>query len=428
MTVVAERTDPEVRLRLPRDDVADPVLSIVIPALDEEVTITQFVRWCHEGLAAAGVAGEILIVDSSQDATADLALAAGARVLSTPKRGLGRAYIDALPYIRGRWVLMGDADCTYDFRELGPFIERLSEGYEFVMGSRWKGTIEPGSMPKLHRYFGSPLTTWIFNRIYATQFSDIHCGMRALTLDAYKELDLQSQSWEYASEMILKASKLGLRCTEVPVRFWKDPEGRESHLAVRGGWIQPWKAGWKTLRVQFLYAPDFFLWWPGWAALAVGLVLSVLLAAAPLDVGSFSLGLHWSLLALVLTMLGYSALQLATLARVHHDFEPRFADRVLRLVSYNRGICTAFVLFVAGLIPNIVLVVDWISGGLSLDEVSHPAVFGLTLIVLGFQTFAFTLLLHSLAIRRNTPAARRQRAARSRARAAASRTTTPPVR
>jgi glycosyltransferase involved in cell wall biosynthesis len=398
VTAVATRPDREIELLVPDDDVEDPELSIVIPALDEEVTITQFVRWCHEGLERAGVSGEILIVDSSEDATAELALAAGARVLKAPMRGLGRAYIDALPYVRGRWVLMGDADCTYDFRELGPFIQRFEEGYEFVMGSRTKGSIEPGSMPKLHRYFGSPLTTWIFNRIYRTRFSDIHCGMRGLTLEAYKRLGLQSQSWEYASEMILKASKLGLRSTEVPVRFWKDPEGRESHLAVRGGWRQPWIAGWKTLRVQFLYAPDFFLWWPGWAMLLLGLAVSVLLAPGDLDLGSFSLGLNSSLLALVLSVLGYSAIQLATLARVHHGFEPGFTDRVQGLVSYNRGVWTAFALMLLGLIPNVALVMDWVQKGLSLTDVSHPAVFGLTLIVLGFQTFAFTLLLHSVAI------------------------------
>ena len=393
MSTIAAPPDREVELLLPEGDVEDPDLSIVVPALDEEQTIGEFVRWCQEGLEQAGIAGEILIVDSSKDATAERAVGSGARVLKTPKRGLGRAYIDAIPHIRGRWVVMGDADCTYDFRNLGPFIEAFQDGYEFVMGSRWKGEIEPGSMPKLHRYFGSPLTTWIFNRIYGTAFSDINCGMRGLTIEAYRRLELRSQSWEYASEMILKASRLGLRSTEVPVRFWSDPEGRESHL-VRGGWTEPWKAGWLTLRVQFLYAPDFFLWWPGWVMLVFGIALGAVLAPAPLDLGSFSLDLHWSLLALVLSTLGYSAVQLATLARVHYRFDPGFADRAQRLVSYNRGIGTAFALMVAGLIPNVALLVNWVQEGFSLRQIDHPAVFGLNLIVLGFQTFAFTLLLH----------------------------------
>src|SRR5271166_5884786 len=150
--------DPEVELLVPSTDVDDPEVSIVVPAVNEELTISDFVSWCRQGLADAGIAGEILIVDSSTDRTAELALAGGARVLRTPKRGLGRAYIDAMPYIRGRYVVMGDADCTYDFRELDRFVEKLREGHEFAMGSRWLGTIEPGSMPALHRYVGTPLT------------------------------------------------------------------------------------------------------------------------------------------------------------------------------------------------------------------------------------------------------------------------------
>ncbi len=181
----------EIQLLTPDDDVAAPEVSIVVPALNEEITIEEFVRWCRQGLAEAGVAGEILIVDSSSDDTPQRAVAAGARVLRTPRRGLGRAYIDALPYIRGRYVIMGDADCTYDFRQLTPFVEKFREGYEFVMGSRFRGYIEPGSMPPHHRYFGTPVTTWILNRVYSSKFSDIHCGMRGITLDGLRRMNLE---------------------------------------------------------------------------------------------------------------------------------------------------------------------------------------------------------------------------------------------
>ncbi len=168
-------------------------------------------------------------------------------MLRTPKRGLGRAYIDAIPQLRGEWIIMGDCDLTYDFREIRPFVDQLAEGYEFVMGSRFRGYIEPGAMPKLHQFFGTPLTTWILNRMYGSRFSDIHCGMRAMTADALRRIDLQSQSWEYASEMVVKAAKLRLRTTEVPVRFYKDREGRESHHK-RAGWWSPWAAGWRNLQ------------------------------------------------------------------------------------------------------------------------------------------------------------------------------------
>src|SRR5438477_4601672 len=165
--------ESDIDLYIPPDDVAEPEISIVIPALNEELNIAEFVRWCQAGLASANVRGEILIVDSSTDRTAELALRGGARVLKTPKRGLGRAYIDAIPYIRGKYILIGDADCTYDFRLLEPFVEKFHQGYQYIMGSRFRGSIEPDAMPALHRYLGTPVTTWILNILYATRFSDI---------------------------------------------------------------------------------------------------------------------------------------------------------------------------------------------------------------------------------------------------------------
>jgi len=201
----------DVELLLPKDDVGDPELTILIPAMNEELTVGDFVAWCHEGIREAGVVGEILIVDSSTDRTAEIALEGGARVLRTPRRGLGRAYIDALPYVRGRYVVMGDADCTYDFRQVGLFVKALQDGNEYAMGSRWRGSIEPGAMPKLHQYFGTPITTWALNVLFGSRFSDIHCGMRGITRDALLRMGLVSQSWEYASEMVLKSVRMGLK-------------------------------------------------------------------------------------------------------------------------------------------------------------------------------------------------------------------------
>ena len=235
--VAMRACDPEVTLLLPDIDVADPEVTILVPAVDEELTIEDFVTWCHQGLRDAGAVGEIVIVDSSTDHTAELALARGARVLKTPKRGLGRAYIDALPYIRGKYVIMGDADCTYDFRQLAPFVETMRGGTEYAMGSRWKGSIEKGAMPALHQYFGTPVTTWILNRLYGSKFSDIHCGMRGITRDALFRMGLVSQSWEYASEMVLKSVRMNLRTTEVPVTFYKDRNGRLSHHKRAGGFL-----------------------------------------------------------------------------------------------------------------------------------------------------------------------------------------------
>jgi len=374
-------------------------VSIVVPCRNEELTIGEFVDWCWQGLGAAGAEGEVIIVDNSTDRSPEIAREHGARVIHEPQRGLGRAYVAALPHIRGDYVVMGDCDLTYDFRRLAPFLTALEQGAEFVMGTRLKGEIEPGAMPKLHRYFGTPVTTWILNRLYRQRFSDIHCGMRAMTIQALRRIDLQSPGWEYASEMVLKAAKLRLRTTEVPVRFLRDREGRESHHK-RAGWRSPWKAGWDNLKVMFLYAPEPLLLVPGLLLLVPALALSIALTGGPIDVGEFELSLNWSLLGMTASTVGYTLVWLAVLARVHHDLDPAYTDKVLRRFSFDRGALLAFALGAAGVALNGVLVATWVSQGFALNEIYHPVIFGLLLIVLGFQTFAFTLLLQIVAPKR----------------------------
>lgn len=395
-----ERLDPELQLLVPAGDVAEPELSIVIPALDEEVTVGDFVEWCKQGLDTAGVVGEILIVDSSADRTAEIALAHGARVLKTPRRGLGRAYIDALPYVRGRYVLMGDADCTYDFRELGPFLEKLREGYEYVMGSRWRGSIEPGSMPFLHRYLGTPVTTWILNLLYGSSFSDIHCGMRAISRDALVRMQLESQSWEYASEMVLKSIRMELRTTEVPVRFLKDREGRMSHHK-RAGWTAPWKAAWINLRAMFVNGADFFVLKPGLVMLLLGLLVTLPLSFGPITVGPVTFSLYWMLAGVTLTVVGLQCVYFGGLAQVLYDYTGRASARWVGLFPYDRGVTLSALSFLLGLALTVPLVVDYVGSGLELPgdpgTVHHLAVTGLLAMIVGFTTFAFTLILNAAA-------------------------------
>jgi glycosyltransferase involved in cell wall biosynthesis len=367
-------------------------LSIVVPALNEEITVGEFVDWCKDGLERAGVEGQVLIIDSSTDDTARIALDHGGEVLRTPRRGLGRAYIDAIPYIRGTWIVMGDADLTYDFRELIPFVEEFRKGAEFIMGSRFRGSIETGAMPGLHRYFGTPLTTWVLNRIYRSSYSDIHCGMRGLTRAALEKIDLKSQSWEYASEMVLKAARLGLVTAEVPVKFYKDREGRVSHHR-RMGWLSPWIAGWLNLKVMLVYTPDSFLLKPGVALMAIGLLLSLGLAGGPVSIGNIGFSLYWMLFGVTCTTLGYSSIQIGILARVMHGLRPRFVKRAQRFVTYDRGMLVSAGFGVVGVILLGDLIYRYLKHGLRLDAVSHPAILGLLLVILGFQTFCFTLLM-----------------------------------
>ncbi len=390
--------DPDVQLLVPDKDVDAPELSVVIPALNEELTIVDFVAWCHEGFAKAGVVGEVLIVDSGTDRTAELALAGGARVLKTPKRGLGRAYIDALPYIRGRYVLMGDADCTYDFRELAGFVERFRAGDDFVMGSRFRGYIEPGSMPPLHRYLGTPVTTWILNFLYSSKFSDIHCGMRGITRDALARLQLESQSWEYASEMVLKSVHMKLRTAEVPVRFLKDRDGRLSHHK-RSGWFSPWHAAWINLRAMFVYGADFFVFKPGLVLLALGLLLVAPLTFGPITIGAVTFSLYWMLVGFAATVLGLNAVYLGCLARVFYDFTGAARRRLLALFPYTRTTLASAAMVLAGVALSIPLVVTYIQNDLHLPATlgaeSYEVIAGLALIIAGFSTFVFVLLLHA---------------------------------
>jgi glycosyltransferase involved in cell wall biosynthesis len=389
-------------LLVPAADAHNPCVSIVIPALNEELTITQFVAWCHEGLAAAGVDGEILIVDSSTDRTAELALESGARVLRVPKLGLGRAYIDALPYVRGDFVIMGDADCTYDFRQLKVFVDAWREGYEFVMGSRWKGSIEKGAMPPHHQYFGTPFTTWILNRVYSSKFSDIHCGMRGLTRDALTRISIQSQSWEYASEMVLKSVHHHLRTTEVPVRFLKDVDGRMSHHK-RMGWFSPFQAAWINLRAMFVYGADFFVFRPGLVVLALGLMLLLPASFGVVSFGKLTLSLHWQFFGCVLSITGVTCLLLGCVARLLFDYTRTLTPKYLRIFRYTRASAASALVTLTGLACAAPLLVTYLRNNLGLPSgvawQSHLAVTGLFLIYSGFMLFVNTLIMHAVILR-----------------------------
>ena len=394
--------DLDVHLLLPADDVESPEVTILIPAMNEELTIVEFVAWCHEGLREAGAVGEILIVDSSSDRTAELALAGGARVLKTPKRGLGRAYIDALPYVRGKYVIMGDADCTYDFRRLAPFVDAMRNGTEYAMGSRWKGSIEPGAMPALHQYFGTPSTTWVLNRLYGSHFSDIHCGMRGATREALCRMGIVAQSWEYASEMVLKSVRMGLRTTEVPVTFYKDRNGRLSHHK-RSGWFSPFHAAWINLRAMFIHGAEFFLFKPGIVLLSLGLLLTLPLSFGGITIGPVTFNLYWMLIGLTLSVLGLQSIYFGCLAHVFLDYTGRARQRWRRIFRYTSTVVASGLLFTLGFGLAASVLVHYVTHHFSLPApssvIDHLAIVGLLFMIIGFSTFCFALLLHATDVR-----------------------------
>jgi hypothetical protein len=295
---------------------------------------------------------------------------------------------------------MGDADCTYDFREIEAFVAEFRAGNEFVMGSRFRGYIEPGSMPPLHQYLGTPVTTWILNILYSSKFSDIHCGMRGMTRSALERLQLESQSWEYASEMVLKSVHMKLRTAEVPVRFLKDRDGRLSHHK-RSGWFSPWAAAWINLRAMFIYGADFFVLTPGFVLLTLGLVLTAPLTFGPIRLGPITFSLYWMLTGFTATLLGLNGVYLGWIARIFYDFTGDSRRRLLQLFPYTRTALLSAAVSLGGVALTVPLIVLYVRDGLALPPgvriESYQAVTGLLLIIAGFSTFVFTLLLHAAA-------------------------------
>jgi glycosyltransferase involved in cell wall biosynthesis len=327
-------------VRVPDDSSVE--VSVVVPARNESLTVGRFIEWCEEGFRRANISGEIIILDSSTDDTPEIARKMGAVVVEVKGFGLGNAYKQGRGVARGKYVIMGDADCTYDFREISIFTEKLKEGFDLVVGNRFRGNIESGSMPVHHRYFGSPLTSWVFNRALGIPTGDIHCGMRALTLDLYKKLPFTEPGWEYSTEMIVSARNLDARIGEIPINFLKEPEGRISHLK-RSSWLLPFKAGWGTLRVTTTFMFDRLFTRPG---MFISGITELLLIGLAINPAYFRVNLHIGILSqtilLLMTTLGSFMFSIGTLSgffyyRDGHLIEKlriqRFANRIFSITS-----------------------------------------------------------------------------------------------
>jgi hypothetical protein len=278
------------------------------------------------------------------------------------------------------------------------------------MGSRWLGTIEEGAMPALHRYVGTPLTTWILNRIYGSRFTDIHCGMRCISRDALQRMGLSSQSWEYASEMVLKSKRMDLRTTEVPVNFYRDREGRVSHHK-RSGWFSPFHAAWINLRAMFVYRAEFFAMKPGLVFLAVGLLITLPLSFGTVQIGSVAFDLYWMLLGVTLAVLGLQSFYFGCLAQVLCDYTDNSRRRWTGLFRYTPTVLTSGAVFILGFVMAFVLALYYFTHSFTLPSsesvVDHVAVTGSLLMIMSFQTFTFTLLLYATGVKYGRPKASR---------------------
>lgn len=372
-----------------------PELSIVIPAANEQKTIREFIDWCKKGIQEAQVSAEIIIVSSSSDDTGKIARECGARVIETPRRGLGRAYIDSLNFIKGKYVLLGDADCTYDFRELSLFLTKFRSGYDFIMGSRYKGSIEKGAMPFMHQYIGTPITTYILNKLFNTNFSDIHCGMRGITKKAFEKINLQSQSWEYASEMVIKARQHNLRIEEVPVKFYKDINGRQSHHK-RSGFLSPYKAAFINIRAMLIYGSEYVLRKIGNVLSILGLLPLLLLTFGPKRLGNYEFNITAQVIGAFLFLAGIQFILISQISRQIHDYSGSDIRKNSLLSNYNFAFLISLVIFTLGIILILPFFIAVIKQSYVIPEKEYllnMGILGFTLIFLAIEYFTSFLVL-----------------------------------
>ena len=334
-----------------------PMISVVVPTKNEEVTVSKFIEWCNQGFEKARVTGEIILMDSSTDNTGKIASELGAKVVKVSLPGLGKAYEEAKGHISGEIVILGDADCTYDFREIDKFIESIKLGNDFVIGTRFKGNIEPGSMPVHHRYFGSPLTTYIFSKILKIKVSDIHCGMRAMTTKLYKSLPFYESGWEYASEMIIIAARLGSKISEIPINFYKDLPGRISHQK-RNGFLTPFRAGIGTLRIIFTYGLERFILMPALLLSFFGYLLTIMKLVYPEILNRLNIGDLGISIFTMTTLSSFSLFVIGVNLKVANDktgiyyknIIKRIKPNVLFLINFVLGLLFSIFTFVSAVI------------------------------------------------------------------------------
>ena len=368
-------------------------LTVVIPCLNEERTIAGCVRAALEAMAGHGIAGEVLVSDNgSIDASVEIAIAAGARVVSCPTRGYGAALHWGFLHAKGRHVLMGDADQSYDFSLLPRFVGYARTGAPFVIGTRLRGRIEKGAMPPLHRYLGTPALTWILNRLFGTRISDCNCGMRCIERETYLKLNLTSSGMEFASEMVVKAAVQGVAITEIPIDFHKDRRDRRPHL-------RSFRDGWRHLRLLLSHAPDHMMTLPGLCMLALGFLMVLAQLTGPVTLGRAHVDIHYMILGVTLSLVGTSA---TTLGLVVGSLMPRgrvrlvsWLDKAHRSFSFDNAASLAGALFVVGFLSDAFVLGYWLyhDQGELTPSFTRLTLFGLVLISMSTQVGFSALLL-----------------------------------
>ena len=353
-----------VPLTLERSADATPLVSIVMPCLNESRTVTTCIVKARAYFDRVGIAGEIVVADNgSTDGSRELASAAGARVVRVSERGYGAALMGGIAAARGRWVVMGDADDSYDFGALDDFIARLADGAQLVMGNRFKGGIAEGAMPPLHRWLGNPVLSFIGRLLFTSRIGDFHCGLRAFDREAILGLHLTAPGMEFASEMVMRAALSNLRIEEVPTTLAKDGRDRPPHL-------RSWRDGWRHLRLLLMFSPRWLLFYPGFTLLVLGGLATAVLTHSPVRLGAIGFDIHTLLFAATGSILG---LQLAVFAVITqavgvaagHLPKGSGWNLLMRLFTLERGLILGLSLMATGLGLTLASVLDWAGTGLS---------------------------------------------------------------
>ncbi|WP_022928946.1 glycosyltransferase family 2 protein [Patulibacter americanus] len=370
------------------------LVSVVIPCLNEEENIVAVVTQAREAIAAAGITGEVVVADNnSTDRSAELGAQAGARVVHVPTRGYGAAYMGGFSAAKGKYIVMGDADLTYDFHEIPNFVRELDGGADLVMGNRMNN-IQPGAMPWLHQYVGNPLLSGFLNLLFRTGVRDAHCGMRAVRRSALPAMDLRTPGMEFASEMVIRASKANLDIREFDIQY--HPRGGESKLST-------WRDGWRHLRFLLAHSPTHLFLIPGLVMLAMGLVVMATVVS-----GINVFGRDWSVHTLMggslLTIIGVQIVSLGLCAHAYGmyfmgDVDPWF-DRMRSRYRLEHGLAIGGAVILLGLIAVAVILIRWVADDFGALSQVNLAISAVTAIVIGVQIFFSSFLLSIIGLRR----------------------------
>jgi hypothetical protein len=371
-------------------------VSVVIPCLNEEDGVGAVVQAAWEGIEGLGRTGEVIVVDNgSTDRSVEIAEREGATVIHEERRGYGSAYLAGLAAARGDVIVIGDADGTYDFSKLEPFMAEIDKGADMVLGSRLRGEIHKGAMPWLHRHVGNPILTKLINRFFGLRVSDAYCGMRMFRRSALPRLELQAPGMEFALEMILKSAKRGLRMAEVPIDY--HPRAGDSKLnTVRDGW--------RSLRFLLIHSATYLFLIPGAVLFVLGLLVVIPLAAGPVEVFGTTWYIHPMIAGLAATLVGAQIVQLGLFARAYAvlylgDRDP-LLERSWSRIRLEHGLLLGVALFVVGSVLLAAIFVEWAQGGFGTLAREHEALLGVLLVALGVQVVFSSFFLSVLGLRR----------------------------